>query len=198
VPTPRLLLATANKKKILEMEQILTAHGAAVEIVTLEEFDVPEPEETGNTFRENAELKARYYSMATGLPSLADDSGLVVDALDGRPGVHSSRYAPTDDERIARLLRELDGVADADRSARFECVMALAQGNAILATSRGTLEGRIALERRGTHGFGYDPVFYTHALQCHLAEASPEEKNRVSHRGKALEQMVPSLLRLLS
>jgi XTP/dITP diphosphohydrolase len=192
---PKLLLATKNTKKVREMREILGSR-AEFEIVCASDFpEIPEPEETGNTFMENAQLKAIYYASRTGLLALADDSGLEVDALGGRPGVASARYADTDSARISKLLRELSEVGPAaKRSARFVCAMALARVGTILAQSSGTLEGVIATESRGTNGFGYDPIFFAAELNCHLAEAPPETKNRISHRGRALSAILPELL----
>ncbi len=196
MPEPILMLATANKKKVVEMQQILAPY-AHIRVVSAADFTVPEPEETGDTFAANAELKAMHYANATGLLSLADDSGLVVDALGGRPGVYSSRYAPTDPERITRLLTELENVPMEQRSARFECAMCLARPAGVIATSRGALEGRIASEPRGANGFGYDPIFYVPQLDCHLAEASAEQKNQISHRGIALQAIMGPIVEAL-
>lgn len=195
---PKLLLATKNTKKVREMREILGSR-AEFEIVSAADFpEIPEPEETGNTFMENAQLKAKYYAGQTGLLALADDSGLEVDALGGRPGVASARYADSDSARINKLLHELsETAATPKRTARFVCAMALARLGTILAQSSGTLEGLIATEARGTHGFGYDPIFFATELNCHLAEASPDTKNRISHRGRALSAILPELLSIL-
>lgn len=189
-----LLLATKNSKKVREMREILSGL-ADVQILSAADFpELEEPAETGETFQANAREKALYYSSRTGLLALADDSGLVVDALMGRPGVYSSRYGNNDDERINRLLSELADIPDGRRNARFRCAMTLADSPNVLTETEGTLEGMIARERRGIHGFGYDPVFFVTELGCHLAEAGPEAKNRISHRGVALQRMLPSLL----
>ncbi len=191
----KLLLATKNKHKVEEMRALLSDL-AQVEVVSAADFPgVEEPEETGETFEDNARLKARYYAEATGLTALADDSGLVVDGLGGRPGVMSSRYGADDAARIARLLEELRDTPDAQRTARFECAMVLVRPGAAgdAAATRGTLEGSIAREARGTNGFGYDPVFHLPARGLRLAELSSEEKNAVSHRGNALREMVKAL-----
>ena len=199
----RLLVGTNNPNKAREIGELLA--GAEIEIVAPLDLGIDdEPEENGATFEENALIKARFYSARTGLPGLADDSGLAVDALGGRPGVFSSRYAPTDSERIARLLGELEGVAPEVRTARFVCAAALVvpggaelplvgepRGPGMADGAReivevGTCEGRIALEPRGENGFGYDPVFYLPDADKTMAELSPEAKNARSHRGRAL------------
>jgi XTP/dITP diphosphohydrolase len=189
---PRLLFATGNPGKLRELRGLV---GDAVEVVSLEGLPpIPEPEETGVTFEENAELKARAYSEATGLPALADDSGLCVDALGGRPGVYSARYAEGDDKaRYQKLLAELSGVPDDKRTAAFVCALCLVQpggGRAIVEVGR--CEGRIGHEPRGSHGFGYDPVFVLPGGKS-LAELTSEEKAAISHRGVAFQKMLPHL-----
>lgn len=184
-----LLLATNNRKKLIEMRAILQ-RAVSGKIFCAGDFpEIPEPEETGATFAENARIKAAHYCQHTGLPALADDSGLVVDALNGRPGVHSARYAPTDDERIARLLSELAGVADANRTARFACAIALARPDGTFTETEGTLEGHIGHSPTGTHGFGYDPIFLVAGTEKTLAELLPDEKNSISHRAQALQKL---------
>jgi XTP/dITP diphosphohydrolase len=193
-----LLLATKNVKKVREMREILAGAGN-VELHSAADFPaVAEPDETGETFAENARQKALYYAAQTGMLALADDSGLVVDALMGRPGVHSSRYGTSDDDRINKLLGEMRDVPDGARAARFRCAMALAAPGKVIAETEGTLEGMIARERRGEHGFGYDPVFFVSELGCHLAEADAHTKNGISHRGVALQRMMPLLLEALT
>jgi len=153
--------------------------------------NIPPPDETGRSFEENAILKATYYSRFAGQPVFADDSGLEVDALDGRPGVLSARYAgdnATDEANNQRLLNELRGVSD--RRARFVCVIAVARGGRLLKTYRGAVEGRILDEPRGANGFGYDPLFFHEPFGCTFGEAPPEMKMRVSHRGEALRAML--------
>jgi len=197
----KLVFATRNQGKLRELRQLLSLEG--VEVHCLDDFpDVPEIEETGETFAENAILKARGVMEATGLPALADDSGLEVEALDGAPGVHSARYAgpgASDADRVVLLLRNLDGVPEQQRTARFRCAVAFVDP---LAPERVRLyedkcEGRILNQPRGQGGFGYDPVFYVDQLQCTFAEAEPEEKNRLSHRGKAMRKMAAELSRCL-
>jgi XTP/dITP diphosphohydrolase len=188
-----LLIATQNTGKIAELHRLLS--DLPFEIVGLEALphSLPAPEETGETFAENALLKAEYYFTLTGLLSLADDSGLEVDALGGAPGVYSARYAgvnATDARRIARLLAELKDTPEAQRTARFKCSIALAgeiDGRAVREVFEGSCEGLIAREPRGHQGFGYDPIFYDPELRRTFAELSPAEKAARSHRGRALE-----------
>jgi XTP/dITP diphosphohydrolase len=191
---PRLLIATTNPGKLREIAAILA--GVPVTVLTLNDCDpLPEPEETGTTFGENARLKARYYSQATGLVSVADDSGLEIDALDNAPGVHSARWHGDDYalkfQKIQELLRER-GVGSS--GARFVCHVAVAREDAILFESEGTVEGTIAAEPKGENGFGYDPVFFYPPLGCTLAELGQQEKAMVSHRGKAFKALRDRLL----
>jgi len=208
----RILVATGNPGKLREITAVLEGAfaGIAVPHVWLSLADLspatPEPEETGVTFAENARLKARYYAARTGAWTLADDSGLEVDALDGAPGVRSARFAdcPPDWPRSQadaannrKLVELLRGVPAQRRTARFRCVLALADGDRILAEACGTIEGRIIDEPRGTGGFGYDPHFFVDALGCTTAELSPAQKNAVSHRGNAARGMAERLRALL-
>ena len=183
----RLLLGTSSEKKIAELKEIFA--GLSVTLVTPAELGLTlDPEETGTTFEANARLKARAFAAASGLPALADDSGLEVDALGGEPGVYSKRYAgpnATDADRIAFLLGKLDGVPEAQRTARFRCVMALATPEEELGTAGGTCEGRIGFEPRGTNGFGYDPIFVLPERGRTMAELPSAEKHAISHRGRA-------------
>ena len=206
--TAKLLIATANDHKAGELRALLAetlaslVRGELPEILTLRDFDGMEPpEETGRTFDANARLKAEGCARAAGLWTLADDSGLAVDALCGRPGVRSARYAPTDAERIARLLGELEGIPAARRCARFECVMALASPAGECITCAGHVRGRIAIAPRGAGGFGYDPIFELldppHAGRM-MAELSPAEKNGLSHRGRARRARAPHNARALA
>jgi len=169
-----------------------------------ERADIPEPDETGDGFADNARAKALYYARATGQVCLADDSGLAVDALDGRPGVRSARYAeerfPIGADRAtrdrlnsAKLLEALRGVGEERRTARFVCHLALADAGGVLLEARGTLEGRIAERARGANGFGYDPVFRVPSRGCTAAELSAEDKNAISHRGQALRRLAEGL-----
>jgi len=185
----KLLLATTNPGKLKEITGIL--EGVPIELVTLNDLgSIAEPEETGATFAENARLKARYYSKATGLVSVADDSGIEIDALDKAPGVHSARWHGTDYpakfRKIQQLFRER-GVSGS--TARFVCCVALADGDTILAETTGTVEGEIVAEPRGSNGFGYDPIFYYPPFGCTLAELDQEKKAAVSHRGQAFRAL---------
>ena len=190
-----IVAATGNRGKIAEFTATLTPLGYVVRPVT--DFgSIAEPEETGATFADNAILKARYYADLTGRPCLADDSGLEVDALGGEPGVYSARYAgenATDAANNAKLLNELSRRGDEARSARFRCVLALCQSDGSVLTSDGTCEGVILFEGRGDGGFGYDPLFFLPEHGKTLAEMTLEEKNSVSHRGRALAALVVKL-----
>lgn len=181
----KLVIATRNAGKAREVAQVLA--DLPYEIVSLEDYpDAPDVDETGSTFLENAVLKAVAYAQHTGEMTLADDSGLEVDALGGVPGIFSSRFAPTDAERNSKLLDLMKDVPDDRRSARFRCVIAIAEPGGSIQTCEGTVNGTIAREPRGSHGFGYDPVFYLPDLGKHMAELTPNEKNAISHRGAAL------------
>ena len=182
-----LLLATNNPGKVEEYRVLLA--GVPMTLVTPAEQGLEgQPEETGATFEENALLKARYYAQASGLLSLADDSGLEVDALGGEPGVHSARYAgegATDADRVVLLLSRLKDVPTEKRTARFRCVVALAWPEGATETFHGSCEGQIADEPRGNNGFGYDPVFYVPELGKTFAELESDVKNQRSHRAIA-------------
>jgi XTP/dITP diphosphohydrolase len=187
----KLVLASSNQGKLVELRDLL---GDGFELHAQSEFGVDDVEETGLSFVENAILKARHASRATGLPALGDDSGLCVDALHGAPGLYSARYAGehgNSEANIDKLLRELDGVDDARRGARFACVLALVRDadDPRPVIAEGTWEGRILRGRRGGNGFGYDPVFFSPAHGCSAAELPAEVKNRDSHRGKALAML---------
>ena len=196
---PSLLLATENQGKLREMRQILG--DLPLRLVGPAELGIHlDVVEDGATFEKNAALKARAYAEAAGLPALADDSGLEVDALDGRPGVLSARYAGEgagDADKRRKLLAEMEAAPESKRSARFRCVMALAWGGHVY-TTEGTVEGEIAREERGSGGFGYDPIFYLPSLGRTMAELAPEEKNTMSHRGQAARAMRILLLGLLA
>lgn len=186
-----LLLATRNRGKAREIGAFLGAAGAGLRLLTLDDLGIAaDVAETGGTFAENARIKAEHYSRLCGLATLGDDSGLEVRALGGRPGVRSARYAGEsagDGERIARLLSEMADAAD--RRARFVSAVCLARAGAVLASFIGTAEGEILRAGRGAHGFGYDPVFLYPPLGRTFAELALEEKNRVSHRSRALAQV---------
>ena len=182
-----LVLATTNRGKLVEFARLLGARFGAYK--TLADFDLPAPDETGATYRANAELKARACAQATGLPSLADDSGLEVAALDGAPGLHSARYAGDSSSRIERVLSELharEAAGPRDRAAKFVCVVAYAEPAGSIHTFAAECPGTIIDDPRGAAGFGYDPIFLVTALSRTMAELTPEQKDRVSHRGQAL------------
>lgn len=191
----KLVLASSNAGKLAELRDLL---GDGFELHAQSEFGVGDADETGLSFVENAILKARHAARATGLPALGDDSGLCVDALHGAPGLYSARYAGAhgdSEANIDKLLRELDGVADADRTARFVCVLALVRDadDPQPLVAEGAWEGRILRERRGGNGFGYDPVFFSPAHGCGAAELPATVKNRASHRGIALAKLARRL-----
>lgn len=183
----KLLIATRNRGKKREYARLL--QGLEVELIALDDLGVTKTiKEDGASYTENALLKARGYAAATGLLTLADDSGLEVDALDGAPGVLTARYAgegATDEQRYSLLLEQLKDVPPEHRTARFRCVIALAWPDGRVEITEGVCEGRITREPRGEHGFGYDPVFYVPEYGCTMAELPPEIKNRISHRARA-------------
>jgi XTP/dITP diphosphohydrolase len=174
--------------------------GLPFRVLAPEELDIREgPEETGTSFIQNAILKALYYAERSGLLTVADDSGLCVDALDGRPGLYSSRFGgegATDDERNRLLLRELEGVPPKERGAHFISAVAAARGSSVLFRAQETVGGRIAEERRGQNGFGYDPLFLYPPLGQTFGELPRVEKDRVSHRGKAFHRLREFLVEL--
>ncbi|MBF0409044.1 MAG: RdgB/HAM1 family non-canonical purine NTP pyrophosphatase [Candidatus Riflebacteria bacterium] len=186
----KLWAATKNSNKAREIRQIL---GDKIEISTLLDVpNFPEIAETGNTFEENALIKVQTLWNYVREPAFADDSGLEVDALKGAPGVHSSRFSapePSDSKNIDKLFAELKDVPAAKRTARFRCVIVFLDENGSPRTFEGTLEGLIGFERKGTNGFGYDPVFILPGKNRTLAEISAGEKNLISHRGKAVEAL---------
>lgn len=194
--TQRIVLATGNPGKVKEMGEILAPFG--LEIVPQSAFDTPEAVEDGLTFVENAIIKARNAAAHTGLPAIADDSGLEVDALKGAPGIYSSRFAgadASDRDNLEKLLTDLKDVPEAARTARFQCLMVYMRHEAdpTPIICQGTWEGRILFESRGENGFGYDPVFFVPEKECASAELSKEIKNSLSHRGKALRQLAQAL-----
>jgi XTP/dITP diphosphohydrolase len=193
---PRLVLATGNAGKLREMRAILAPW--QVDVRPQSEFTDGAADETGLSFVENAILKARFAASASGLPAIADDSGLEVDALGGAPGILSARYAGScadDASNNARLLAELDAVPDAGRGARYRCAMVYLRGplDASPVICQASWEGRIARLPRGSGGFGYDPLFLVGEGQTTAAELDPERKNRESHRGQALRALVATL-----
>ena len=194
--TQRIILASNNAGKVREFNQLLA--GSGFEVLPQSEFDVVEAEETGLTFVENAILKARNAAEHTGLPAIADDSGLEVDALDGAPGIYSARYAgagASDQQNLEKLLDDIKDIPDDQRTARFQCLMVYLR-HANDPTPRifqGTWEGRILHAPQGDNGFGYDPVFFVPTHNCSSAELEPELKNSLSHRGQALKQLIQAL-----
>lgn len=191
-----MVLATGNRGKLAEIMEIVRPMG--IEVVPQSEFAVPEIEESGLSFVENAILKARNAARHSGLPALADDSGLEVDALNGAPGIYSARYAgdERDDQANNRLLlSRLAGIPDENRTARFQCVVVLLRhpDDPVPLICHADWEGRIVDQPRGENGFGYDPLFAVAGMQCTSAELSAEEKNRISHRGQALAMLARQL-----
>ena len=187
-----LVAATGNRGKLAELERLLD--GLGWEVVAQSAFGVEPPPEDGLTFVENAIIKARHAAERTGRSALADDSGIVVDALGGAPGVHSARYAGEgsgDAANNEKLVRALAGVSDAERTARFECAVVWLRDprDPVPLIARGTWTGRVLGAPRGTSGFGYDPLFLDPATGCTAAELSPERKDALSHRGQALRAL---------
>ena len=193
-----IVLATRNAGKVKEFQQLL--EDFPVQIKNLNDFGpIPEVEEDGTTFDENAYKKASFAAKVLGLPTIADDSGLVVEALGGAPGVMSARYAgenATDQENIEKLLGEMEGKTD--RGAAFECVISIAVPSGPALTYEGRCEGKTSTEPKGVSGFGYDPVFYFPEYGKTFAELTSEEKNKVSHRGKALAQVAAEFDKILA
>jgi XTP/dITP diphosphohydrolase len=182
-----LLLATTNRHKVDELRVIFATLPFTLFSLTDIQLDM-DVEETGTTFLENAELKARTYAQTSGMLSLADDSGLEIDALGGAPGVYSARFAGVDtpyEERFRLILKQLQGLPQEQRTARFLCVISIAEPSGYCRSVEGVVEGVIADAPRGTNGFGYDPIFLIPELGKTTAELTPEHKNRISHRGQA-------------
>lgn len=195
----RVVLASGNKGKLRELASLLAPLG--LELVAQSALGIETPPETGHTFAENALLKARFAAAATALPALADDSGIEVDALGGRPGIYSARYAgegASDEDNLRKMLIELRDVPASQRSARYQCVIAYVEGpndsRPVLAT--GTWEGSLIDEPRGLGGFGYDPIFVPHGFDKTAAELDAVQKNSLSHRGQALRMLVNQLQNL--
>ena len=202
----KVVLATRNLGKVEELERMLTVAKIDVQVLGLAEFpDMPDVEETGSTFAENALLKARAVSTFTKLPALADDSGLCVDALDGNPGIYSARWAGVhgdDKANLDKVLKDLETTGSSDRRGRFVCVVALVfpewhKNFGREVTRQGETAGEIMAAPRGTHGFGYDPIFQPHGESRTTAQMPAHEKDEISHRGKALRAITPDLLALL-
>jgi XTP/dITP diphosphohydrolase len=195
----KILAATTNRGKIREITQVL--EGLSVELLTLSDLALgqPAPEE-GLTFLDNARQKALFYSRSTSHLTLAEDSGLEVEQLGGAPGVYSARFSgpqADDASNVAKVLRLMQGLPQEKRRARFVCCMALCRKGKIMTEITGTVEGRISLEPRGQNGFGYDPIFFYPPLGRTFAELTPQEKNKVSHRGQALRRMRDYLIQAL-
>ena len=196
----RVVLASGNEGKIRELQHRL---GDAFELISQSELGVIAPEETGLTFLENALLKARAAAEQTGLPAIADDSGLAVDYLNGAPGIYSARYSgpdAIDEENNAKLLEALDGIAEESRTAHFQCAVVYMRHHLdpIPMIGQASWHGRILNAPSGTNGFGYDPLFYAFEQQCASAELTPETKNRVSHRGQAIDLLIQQLQTLVN
>ncbi len=192
----KIVLATANAGKVREFQQLFGRSGPT--IVPQSQFNIVAVAETGLTFVENAILKARHAARYSGLPAIADDSGLEVDCLDGAPGIHSARFAgdnASDAQNNQRLLRLLQDVAEDERTARFQCLLVFLRNDRdpTPIICQGTWQGRLLLAPRGDQGFGYDPLFYLPELGCTAAELPAEEKNRIGHRGQAMAMMLRAL-----
>lgn len=200
--THQLVLATRNSGKIREFRRILDEIAPGeIELIGLEEFPhLVDVEETGSTFLENALLKARTVSQETGLPAIADDSGLCIDALGGSPGIFSARWSGVhgdDMANIKKVLAELDEVPEMERGAHFTCVAAFAIVAGTYITEEGILEGEILRSPRGVHGFGYDPIFLPRGSELSLAELDAATKDVISHRGQSLRAIAPRVTQLL-
>ena len=196
----KIVLASSNTAKLKELQNILASRN--ITLVPQSEFDIPDAVEDGKSFVENAIKKARHACKLTGLPALADDSGLVVDALEGEPGIYSARYSGEQGDRETvdaanntLLLENLEQVPEEDRAARFECCIALFHfpQDPMPLICQGTWEGRILFSQNGENGFGYDSLFYVPDYDCASAELDPETKNGISHRAQALEQLLAYL-----
>ena len=192
----KIVLASGNKGKVREINQLLSA--LDIEVVPQSDFGVPEAEETGLTFVENAILKARNAAEHTGLPAIADDSGIEIDALNGAPGIYSARFAgkdASDADNVSKALNLLEGVAESGRTARFQCLMVYMrhEKDPTPIICQGTWEGIITTAPRGDNGFGYDPVFLVPEHNCTAAQLAPDLKNSISHRGQALQKLLHAL-----
>jgi XTP/dITP diphosphohydrolase len=187
-----IIIATKNAGKVKEFQTLFDRYGIkAISLLDMEE-DMPDIEETGSTFEENAALKSEGISKLLNIPVIADDSGLVIDALDGRPGIFSARYAgePKDDKKnIEKVLKELENIPEEGRSARFVCVLSVSIPGQPTLFKKGFCEGKIGFEEKGSHGFGYDPIFIPKGYDITMAELDPLEKNKISHRGNAIIQL---------
>lgn len=186
------IIATNNQGKVKDFEALFTPLG--IQVRSLKDYPtVEEIEETGTTFEENAILKAEHLCQILNVPVIADDSGLIVDALEGRPGVYSARYAglhKSDEDNLQKVLREMQNVFPGKRTARFYCALALAVPGKKTITVKGTVEGYIGTEKKGTNGFGYDPIFFLPELDRTMAQLTSEEKSNLSHRGNAMKELM--------
>ena len=192
----KIVLATGNQGKVREMADILADFG--FDVVAQSEYNVSDVAETGTTFIENAIIKARHAAKETGLPAIADDSGLEVDALNGAPGVYSARYSgegATDQKNIDKMLAAMEGIPAKKRTARFHCVLVLMkhENDPTPLICHGTWEGHITAEQKGENGFGYDPIFWVSEDNCSSAELEPARKKQLSHRGQALKKLFAAL-----
>lgn len=191
-----LVIATRNQGKIEEVQRLLNIHAPNVKLRSVSEFHLDDVEETGESFEENALLKAQTIAKATGLPALADDSGIAIDALNGAPGVYSARWSGVhgdDKANIAKVLNELESIADEHRGAQFVCVIALARPDGEKLLVRGEVQGKVLRNPVGEFGFGYDPIFQPVGFSISTAQMRPEEKDAISHRGKALREIAPKI-----
>jgi XTP/dITP diphosphohydrolase len=193
----QIVLASNNPGKVREINELLES--SDLKVVSQSQLGAPDVEETGLTFVENAILKARSTAKFTGQPTIADDSGLEVDALNGEPGIYSARYAgvgASDQQNLQKLLEKIKGQPDSQRTARFQCLMVYMEHwqDPTPLICQGSWEGSILREPRGDNGFGYDPVFYVPTHDCSSAELPPEVKNALSHRGQALQQLIQQLI----
>ena len=192
----KIVFASGNAGKVREIAQLLD--GLDIDVLPQSEFDVPEIEETGLTFLENSILKARNAAQHTGLPSIADDSGIAVDVLQGHPGIYSARFAglgASDEDNLLKLIDMIKPFPEEQRTARFICSMVYLRhkDDPVPVIAQGVWEGQLVTEPKGENGFGYDPVFYVESQQCTSAELPPEIKNKLSHRGQALMQLLDKL-----
>lgn len=192
----KIVLATGNQGKVREMADVLSDFG--FNVVAQSEFNVSDVAETGTTFIENAIIKARHAAKETGLPAIADDSGLEVDALNGAPGVYSARYSgegATDQQNIDKMLAAMEGIPEEKRTARFHCVLVLMkhENDPTPLICHGSWEGHITTEQQGENGFGYDPIFWVSEDNCSSAELEPARKKQLSHRGQALKKLFAAL-----
>ena len=197
----RMVLASKNAHKLVELRRILEQVGLDIDLVGISEFpDLPDVDETGTSFAANALLKARAISAFTGLPAIADDSGICVDALNGMPGIYSARWAGThgdDEANLNLLIAQLDHVPAKRRGAAFHCAAAIVTPEGDERVVEGTLDGVLITERRGSNGFGYDPIFMPLGYQVTTAEMSDAQKDAISHRGRALQALAPVIEQLI-